>query len=220
MEEKATGCQHGSHVACPRTSEALSRFASVVRDTKASTPALFKEDKPLISFDDPIPPPAQAEVSTPSAENSKGAINTLLLTELGEKLIQRNGVMFIRHDVDIHVDTLTGISLRYHISSDQLKQANKLRSDEELWTRTHILIPYKGQKFEEPNEEERLRRLQQLQQRYIRRFVKLHRCSQEEATLYLEQNQFDFEEASVEYEDDLRWERENSHSFKKSTIVK
>lgn len=90
-----------------------------------------------------------------------------------------------------------------------MKQVNKLRSDEDLFSRIQLLVPFRGQKLEQPDEEAKRKQILQLRNQMIRRFQKQKKCTMDEAKAYLENADFDLKVALQEFEGDEEWEKKN-----------
>ena len=115
------------------------------------------------------------------------------------------------HFLDHKHDTVTSLAFRYGVPAAALRQTNNLHSDHLLLGRRSILIPgeyYKAGISLSPRpvegEEEELRKNK------IRRFMISCKVSEYDvALLYLEQSNYDLEDAAEAYLEDERWESEH-----------
>jgi hypothetical protein len=100
--------------------------------------------------------------------------------------------------------------IRNDFQVEEIKSANKLRKQEELYTRRELLIPYRGQSLEDSlSEEERKKYNQDMKIAYIKRFRRATNShSDSEAKYYLKSNAWCLELAIQEHKEDSSWERQ------------
>jgi len=110
------------------------------------------------------------------------------------------GHRYYKHKV-LTNETLVGISLKYSISMEELKRANKLFS-REIYTRKFLLIPVSPNTPLPQNEPDSRLEL-------LRTFKSKTKSSLEEAKFYLDSNDGNVEKALQEWEEDKRWEEVN-----------
>ncbi|KAL6705592.1 hypothetical protein ACN47E_006539 [Coniothyrium glycines] len=118
----------------------------------------------------------------------------------------------VLHFVDQNNDTILALSLRYGVPSGALRRTNNLYADHLLAARRTVLIPgefYKGGVSLSPRplegEEEEIKKTK------LRKFMV--RCKVAEydvAVLYLEQAQYNLENAVLRYKADEEWEKHHS----------
>ncbi|RDA83005.1 hypothetical protein CP532_4390 [Ophiocordyceps camponoti-leonardi (nom. inval.)] len=124
---------------------------------------------------------------------------------------EKNGSEDILHFLDHDHDTITALSLRYHVPAPVLRQTNNITSDHLLLGRKTILIPgeyYKTGVSLSPcpvlGEEEELRKSK------IRRFMTSCKVADYDvALLYLEQADYHLGAAVGTYLDDESWGRDH-----------
>ncbi|KAI8898314.1 hypothetical protein BC833DRAFT_590373 [Globomyces pollinis-pini] len=116
---------------------------------------------------------------------------------------------FIVHYIT-NTDTLVGISLRYNITIQKLRQVNRLFTDE-VCNRESLIIPGIHYQHQIPmNPDDELKKL-------IKRFQIQTKCVDYfEAKSYMMQNDYDLDMAVVQYCDDLEWESKYHQSTSKS----
>lgn len=173
---------------CPfcQISSEPSSLPQGLRDPPAYTsPNSSPKQKPIQLKDDE--PPAYASLDQGTSNQSEGVIHHL------------------RPD-----DSISSLSLAYHVPASVLKSHNTLFSDHLLSARKTITIPsshYRGPSLSaDPveNEEETERKSR------IRKFMMQTKCHDYNmAQLYLRNGNEDIERAVKNWEDDERWEREN-----------
>jgi len=128
---------------------------------------------------------------------------------VNKDVIKHGDSEYFKHQVSL-TDTLSGLSLKYKVSVEEIKSANKLRKQEELYTRRELLIPYRGQSLEDSlSEEERKKYNQDMKIAYIKRFRRATNShSDSEAKYYLKSNAWCLELAIQEHKEDSSWERQ------------
>jgi len=123
----------------------------------------------------------------------------------------------VLHFLNHNQDTLYSLSLRYGVPIDVLRKVNNITSDHLLLARRTILIPgeyYKGGISLNPRpvegEEEEIRKSK------VRKFQVACKASDfpsksryDVALLYLQEAEYDLEQAIEAYRDDERWEKEH-----------
>jgi len=96
--------------------------------------------------------------------------------------------------------------LKYHISAEKIKKINRLTTDKDLWTRCFINIPVNnensGINFSEKKKSEI-----DTHKSLVSQFQRTTKCEREEAQFYLEENNFNFENAINEYNADISFEK-------------
>jgi len=120
-------------------------------------------------------------------------------------IVKSQNEEFIKHNVKF-TDTLSGLSLKYRVTVDEIKSTNKINKDEEMWTRFHIMIPFRGQELPQPDEKEKKKYRQDMKNRLAKRFSRATNCSTYEARYYLKMNAWCYDEAISEIKSDLLWE--------------
>jgi LysM repeat protein len=123
---------------------------------------------------------------------------------------------FIRHKVS-GTDNIQGIALKYGISVAKIKSVNRISKDTELYGHTHILVPRSKNASRKPKvggDEKGYLKIQ-----VIQKFKKEHSVSQEIAKYYLEANEFDYELACKDFEDDAKFDK-NKTTKTKTTKTK
>ncbi|KAJ4360088.1 uncharacterized protein N0V89_000647 [Didymosphaeria variabile] len=155
------------------------------------------------SLEDEPPPYSTHDTLQPPAEKSKAALAESAADAL--------------HFVDSNNDTISSLSLRYGVPADALRRTNGLFADHLLAARRTILVPgeyYKGGVSLSPRplegEEEEIRKGK------VRKFMvgckvaDIAPCYRYDvALLYLQQAQYNLEEAITAFKADERWEREH-----------
>ena len=196
---EATGCQKGKHVEDKETTTKLNRFnnnSTTILGSKAT------ESQNLIDLE-------FVETISDNNSNTKQLSNQRISKD--QKI--EKGDEYFTHYVKF-TDTIVGLSLKYCVTVEEIKRINKIGSDKELWTRSGVKIPNKGNYIvEELSDEEKQRIEMDLRKRLVLRFTKWtsEKVTQEEATYYLESNVWNFENAVNEYEQDLLWQKQNRH---------
>jgi len=110
--------------------------------------------------------------------------------------------LLIRHKV-LTTDTLSGIAVRYNVSTEAIKLTNKMQTDQvfgynELW------IPYDS-KNPTPIPQEESKEYEK--RNLIRKFMKITDTDvEEEASYYLEEAGWDVDKAVEAYNGDAQWE--------------
>lgn len=126
----------------------------------------------------------------------------------------------VLHFLDHNQDTLYSLALRYGVPINALRKANNIASDHLLLARRTILIPgeyYKDGVSLNPRpiegEEEELRKSK------VRKWMVACKVSEYDvALLYLQQAEYNLEQAIEAYRDDERWEKE--HQIEASASAK
>jgi len=164
-----------------------------------------------LSFEKDVPKPEMTkEMTIPAKEMTIPAKEIHLKTEL--KIKKKDSKDYLTHPVRL-TDTLIGLSLKYGVSVDEIKVSNGLYSDA-IWSHIELLIPYRNQKIEELTEEEKEKQEKDRMRLLIRRFQRVTKCNSEaEATYYLDSNQFDFDVALSEYNEDIKWAASHQLEF-------
>jgi len=106
-------------------------------------------------------------------------------------------------------DTLPGISLQYGVKVMDIRKANKLFGNNLAEYET-LIIPGAAKnlaKIPDPKMLEAIRR-----SKLIRKFKYKFSCTEEEAKYYLEIANYNFDNAILEYNSDLRWEKSHPYS--------
>ncbi|KAH4074219.1 hypothetical protein HBH50_044140 [Parastagonospora nodorum] len=117
----------------------------------------------------------------------------------------------VLHFVDPNNDTISSLSLRYGVPADALRRTNKMYADHLLAARRTILIPgefYKGGVSLSPRplegEEEEMKKTK------LRKFMVTCKVSEYDvALLYLEQANYNLEQATSAYKADEKWEQDH-----------
>ncbi|KAF1950080.1 hypothetical protein CC80DRAFT_248974 [Byssothecium circinans] len=159
-----------------------------LRDPPAYSP-------PAEQAGDELPPYSAHDSLQPSSEKSKS----------GEAAPD------VLHFVDTNNDSISSLSLRYAVPADALRRTNSLYADHLLAARRTILIPgeyYRGGVSLSPRplegEEEEIRKGK------VRKFmVGCKLAEYDVALLYLQQADYNLDDAISAYKADERWEREH-----------
>lgn len=111
------------------------------------------------------------------------------------------------------LDTLAGIALRYRVTMEAVRRANRLPTEEVVGHRT-LIIPT-SYVPPPPSAEETTAQLAALADQQARQRSKLHklfcelgRCTSDEARFYLENNDWAFDRAMAQRRGDLAWDVE------------
>lgn len=128
-----------------------------------------------------------------------------------EKAIKHNEAQDVLHFVDPNNDSITSLSLSYGVPAEILRRTNGLFADHLLAARRTLLIPaeyYKGGVSLSPRplegEEEEIRKGK------VRKFMVGCKVAEYDvALLYLQQAEYDLEQAMEAFKADERWEREH-----------
>jgi hypothetical protein len=84
---------------------------------------------------------------------------------------------------------------------------NRLSKDSDVWSRTQLLIPFKGQSVKPLTEQEKEKLEEDKRRRLVQKFKRATKTNcDHQALYYLDSNGFHFEEAIKEYNNDLKWE--------------
>jgi len=143
-----------------------------------------------------------------SIENSSNSINTL--GEIEKNSEEEKEEVFFEHIVQ-KTDTLVGLSLKYHVPTADLVRVNQLKSYQIYYLKI-MLIPTQGRSFPPqliapPTNKSK-----------IISFQKRVGCTIEEARYYMEECECDEEKALQAYEEEKRWEKQASNTFKGSSL--
>jgi LysM repeat protein len=150
-------------------------------------------------MNDDIPP----QYSLEPPEYSQTQTETSPLTSADEKVKPKEQ---IRHFIS-PTDTLFGISLKYGISVQDLRKANRLYTDE-VCNRQFLIIPGAEKSLSDQTVEGKQKIL-------IKRFQINTKCGNyDEARSYMIQNDYDLVKAAEQYNEDLEWERRQGSSSK------
>ncbi len=153
----------------------------------------------------------------------------------GDKEVERRDEMiFVQHTVEFD-DSISTLAIRYGSTIDGIMKANGLLTrDLDLLPKGCVLrIPRTHEKplgdvqvlSEEMLSRQMLEERGRLRRRVIRDFSITHSCSTDEAAFYLEDHDFNVEDATKARSDDVRWEqsaggREAKKQFKKRSVHK
>eukprot|EP01112_Ceratiomyxa_fruticulosa_P009502 TRINITY_DN2476_c0_g1_i1.p1 TRINITY_DN2476_c0_g1~~TRINITY_DN2476_c0_g1_i1.p1 ORF type:complete len:355 (+),score=60.94 TRINITY_DN2476_c0_g1_i1:1104-2168(+) len=133
-----------------------------------------------------------------------------------------NGEEWITHIVS-DMDTLQGLALRYNCSVQDIKVANGITTLNGIYERSVIRVPKKANqnKNSEKQDEENAKRMESLmRKRLLGRFKKVTGCfNDEEAIFYLEDSDYKFKEALLQYKADDEWAKKNSSAFKPAATI-
>jgi hypothetical protein len=143
------------------------------------------------------------------------------MPEFQNKLVNIKGIDYIKYQL-LNSDTLVGLSLRFNVTvrnfilysysltifkTKELRTINKLSTDEQMWGKGYILIPYRGQGLAQHTPEQLRRLAEQARLRKLSKFQRTTKCNQKEAIYYLDVCNWDYDFAIHEYEEDLKWEK-------------
>ncbi|KAF9773017.1 hypothetical protein IL306_009229 [Fusarium sp. DS 682] len=149
------------------------------------------------------PPPYSAASPTPNVDHEKAALAPDDVKEDAPDIL---------HFLDHRHDSVSSLSLRYGVPAYALRRSNNITSDHLLLGRRTVLIPgeyYKGGVSLSPRPIEG--EAEELRKGKIRRFMTSCKVSDYDiAVLYLEQSDYDLENAVTAYLDDEKWEQEHS----------
>lgn len=110
-------------------------------------------------------------------------------------------------------DTLFGISLKYGISLELIRKANRLYTDE-VCNRQFLVIPGALKSLSDPQT------VQDHQKILIKRFQINTKCTNYvEARSYMIQNDYDLIKAADQYQSDLEWERGRGSSSRMKSLL-
>ncbi|KAH8728196.1 hypothetical protein GQ44DRAFT_61223 [Phaeosphaeriaceae sp. PMI808] len=117
----------------------------------------------------------------------------------------------VLHFVDPNNDSISSLSLRYGVPADSLRRTNKMYTDHLLAARRTIIIPgefYKGGVSLSPRplegEEEEIKKTK------LRKFMVTCKVAEYDvALLYLEQADYNLDQAIVTYKADEKWEKDH-----------
>jgi len=126
-----------------------------------------------------------------------------------------DGVVMVRHLV-AKTDTLAGLSLRYGVKVDDIKQANNLTS-QSIFAHKFLLVPNPART---PAPEELSNTVMPKDGKKgiaVERFRAVAKCDKEEASFYLEEHEFDVERALAAFRADLEWEKQAPQPKKTTT---
>jgi len=126
------------------------------------------------------------------------------------QLVTENGQQYIKHIIK-YTDTLRGLSLKYKVTPDEIKSANRITKDEDIWSHHVILVPYNGQLLRELNNDEKEKYRDEMRKRLVRRLMKTAKCTEAEAVYYLQINAFNLDNAVEEFKADIEWESQNQY---------
>jgi len=116
-----------------------------------------------------------------------------------------DGVVMVRHLV-AKTDTLAGLSLRYGVKVDDIKQANNLTS-QSIFAHKYLLVPNPARM---PAPEELSNTVMPKDGKKsiaVERFLVAAKCDRDEANYYLEDHDFDVQRALAAFRADLEWEK-------------
>lgn len=229
LERDDPGCKRGSHLECKMTSKNLAHFEDLAEQhtqfPAPPRPQPQRSNKPtIIQKLGPAPKADHVEQfldeakikKTESSDEKLILYDTFLSREKkssiaidDQTIVYQNDEPFIKHHVKM-TDTLNGLSLKYQIPIEDLKNVNNIRGNEkEIFTRSILLIPFKGQEIQQPSIEETKQQKEQMKRRLITKFSYEHKVKANEATYYLELCNWNYEDAINEYKEDLLWSRDS-----------
>lgn len=218
LERNAPGCKIGRHLECTATSAALMKFTQAMEtsERKRETEKFnlrqnqrTPSSNSLIDLSSDIgkEPSSGAGINFTPQSSSGNSLYPSLQAE-DERFVKASEQTFIKHNVSM-TDTLSGLSIRYNVQVDEIKSANKLTKDEDIWTRFQILIPFRGQEVKDLDVKDKKQWKKDMKARLIKRFRRNAGCGDNEAKYYLKGNNWDFEQSFKEFKDDLIWEKTN-----------
>lgn len=151
-----------------------------------------------------------------------------------DEVKRKDEVIFVHHAVEFD-DSISTLAIRYGSTIDGIMKANGLLTrDLDLLPKGCVLrIPRTHEKplgdvqvlSNDAQSRQMLEERHRLQRRVIRDFSITHSCSTDEAAFYLEDHDFNVEDATKARSDDVRWEqsaggREAKKQFKKKNLLK
>jgi len=141
-----------------------------------------------------------------SSSNSTPAIKSETEKTKGSEDKTDDNEKFIKHNV-VEGDTLVGISLKYNVPVPTLQRANRLTSHQ-IFHKKSLVIPLAATPADVIPQDN-------LKSEALRKFQKQTGASREETQLYLDEHNYNLEEALSHWEKDSKWEKE--HQRKSST---
>jgi len=144
--------------------------------------------------------------------------NSSYITEVDTAEVVENGDSInVIHYIS-NRDTLVGLSLKYNVSVDEIKRANKMFSNN-IHEHEKLIIPgvkHLPKSMSDMSDEMKQERYRQ---RVTKRFQLVTKCvDPAEAQFYMEDNDYSLDTAVQKYLDDLKWEKE--HPSPNSKIYK
>ncbi|PRP89026.1 hypothetical protein PROFUN_02304 [Planoprotostelium fungivorum] len=130
-----------------------------------------------------------------------------------------------------HTDSMQGLCLRYNVTSDAIRMANRLARNEDIYTRRTLAIPCSpsvAQRRPPPTAEDVIATKKLMMRKMIRRFARdCGGLELSEAKYYLEERDYVYADSIALYNRDLRWEhtgidkpKEDETKEKKVTVVR
>jgi len=116
-------------------------------------------------------------------------------------------------------ETLDRISLIYNCSKDAIRKANDFTGDE-IYMKKELIIPttnaplFKINQEAPKNEEQRKKDMIELMNKHIHEKIIDQTSCKAEALYYLESTNYNFEKAMKEFEEDLKYEKDQETIFR------
>jgi hypothetical protein len=199
LELDTPGCRQQRHIADPVTSAILSRFDHSAQLREGLVLHEGEDDHALA--------PKKEERPFPS-----------LKEDLSRETYETKEPVMVRHLVR-KTDTLVGLSLRYGVKVDDIKQANKLNTNHSVFAYKYLLIPNPA-RVPPPEESEESLPKDGKQSIALAQFKAMAHCNQEEAHYYLSEHRYDLKKALDTYRQDLAWEKAAPQPQKVKKVVR
>lgn len=163
-------------------------------------------------------PPAQGLHSTLDGQPPPYSVHNPSVTPPEKSSKDGEPAQDVLHFVDQNKDTITSLSLSYGVPAEVLRRTNGLFADHLLAARRTLLIPaeyYKGGVSLSPRplegEEEEIRKGK------VRKFMVGCKVAEYDvALLYLQQADYDLDQAMNTFKEDERWEKEHPLDVERS----
>jgi hypothetical protein len=125
--------------------------------------------------------------------------------------LEEDREQYVLHNIDFSSDTITSLALRYGANEEDIKNINRM-SDLDLFEGTTLIIPLTDAAIiRNMIDEEDLQNitLERKQRALVALFSKTFKISAQEARYYLSLHEWVFADAAEEYQEDIKWEKEN-----------
>jgi len=191
-DSRDVGCKTRTHMEDQLTTNILNRFNVQDEDDSLRVP----ESPQVVSN------PTKQEESDDSVEER-------------DTFVKVDGKLHFRHPVAL-TDTLAGLAIKYSTKVTYLKQINKLFDDKQLYSKVHVLVPWLSEKNPDGSEIINAAQEQKISRDImLKKFIREHGVSTEEATYYLEEDEYNYEKAARQYKEDLQFEQQSEKKSEK-----
>jgi LysM repeat protein len=223
LEPDAAGCRRQSHTVDPTTAAILRRFdtSAWLREGLSASAGggTLTQVSASSSSDDDDDDADKAELfgrlREEEEEHIRQGIKRMQLPSGNPDVSAHGGVVMVRHLV-AKTDTLAGVSLRYGVKVDDIKQANNLTS-QSIFAHKYLLVPNPARTPPPSDDLNSVMPKDGKKSIASERFRALAKCGREEAQFYLEEHDYDFKLALAAYQADLEWEKKAPKPHKVTT---